>query len=142
MQYQSGEETLLAKHNFEHLSSTRDVNNKHYHADNGRFAERLFTDDIKSSSQRITFCGVVAHHQNGITERVIKKLTLTSRTLLVHAKNHWLEYISTMLWTFSLKAFQDCLNQLNVNIQGTTPDMRYSGVAYMNLRLRDFHTFG
>ena len=62
MQDQSGEATLQAKHDFEHLSSMRDVNIKHYHADNGRFSERLFTDDVKSISQRITFCGVRAHH--------------------------------------------------------------------------------
>ena len=37
---------------------------------------------------------------------------------------------------------QGRLNRLNVNLQGTTLDMRYSGVAAMTLRLRDFHTFG
>ena len=116
MQYKSGEATLQDKHDFEHLSSTRDVNIKHYHAENGQFFERLFTDDVKSSSQRIIFCGVGAHHQNGITERVIKELTLTSQTLLVHAQNNWPEYILTMLWQFSLKAAQDCINQLKVNL--------------------------
>ena len=103
---QSGEATLQAKHNFEHLSATRGVNIKSYHADNGRFAERSFMDDIKRCLQRITFCGVGAHHQNGITENAIKQLTLISRTLLVHAQNHWPEYISTMLWPFALKAVQ------------------------------------
>ena len=39
MQDQSGEATLQAKQYFEHLCSTRDVNIKHYHADNGRFVE-------------------------------------------------------------------------------------------------------
>ena len=71
-----------------------------------------------------------------------KKLTLIYRTLLVHAHNHWPEYISTMLWPFSLKAAQDHINQLNVNLDGTTPDMRFSGVAAKNLILRNFHTFG
>ena len=47
-----------------------------------------------------------------------------------------------MLWPFALKAAHDCLNQLNVNLDGTTPDMIFSGVAAKNLRLRDFHTFG
>ena len=128
---QSGDSTLQCKHDFEHLSATRDVSIKHYHADNGRFAERSFTDDCKSSSQHITFCGVGAHHQNGITENAIKQLTLVSRTLLVHAQSHWPEYISTMLWPFALKAAQDRLNQLNIDLKGTTPDMRFSGVAAM-----------
>ena len=139
---QSGESTLQTKRDFEHLAMTRDVNIKHYHADNGRFAERSFTDDVKQSAQRITFCGVGAHHQNGITENAIKQLTLVSRTLLVHAQSHWPEYISTMFWPFALKAAQDRLNQLNVGLDGKTPDMKFSGVASMSLRLRDFHTFG
>ena len=47
-----------------------------------------------------------------------------------------------MLWPFALKAAQDRLNQINVNLDGKTPDMIFSGVAAKNLRLRDFHTFG
>mgnify|MGYP000436230487 FL=1 len=139
---QSGDQTLLAKHDFEHLSKTRDVNIKHYHADNGRFGEKKFTDDVKACSQRITFCGVGAHHQNGITENAIKQLTLISRTLLVHAQDLWPEYITTMMWPLALKAAQDRLNQLNVDLNGSTPDMRYSGVSALTLRLRDFHTWG
>ena len=139
---QSGEATLQCKHDFEHLSATRGVDINHYHADNGRFAEKSFTDDVQSNGQRITYCGVGAHHQNGITENAIKQLTLVSRTLLVHAQSQWPEYITTMLWPFALKAAQDRLNQLNVKLDGRTPDMKYSGVAAASLRLRDFHTFG
>src|SRR6056300_1274480 len=51
-------------------------------------------------------------------------------------------YITTMLWPFALKAAQDRLNQLNIDLDGKTPDMKFSGVASMALRLRDFHTFG
>lgn len=97
---------------------------------------------MKSSQRRITFCGVGAHHQNGITENAIKQLTIVSRTLLVHAQDHWHEYITTILWPFALKAAQDRLNQLNVGLDGKTPDMKFSGVAAMALSLRDFHTFG
>ena len=42
-----------------------------------------------------------------------------------------------MLCPFALKAAQDFLNQLNVNLDVTTPDMRFSGVAAKNLRLRE-----
>ena len=47
-----------------------------------------------------------------------------------------------MLWPFALKAAQDRLNQLNIDLDGKTPDMKFSGVAAQALRLRDFHTFG
>ena len=139
---QSGDQTLEAKHDFEHKCGTRGVDVKHYHADNGRFAEKSFLDSIKKCMQRITFCGVGAHHQNGITENTIKQLTLTSRTILLHAQSHWPEYITTMLWPFALKAAQDRMNQLNMDLDGRTPDMKFSGVAAHTLRLRDFHTFG
>ena len=139
---QSGDQTLQCKHDFEHKCATRVVDVKHYHADNGRFAKKTFLDSIKQCMQRITFCGVGAHHQNGITENTIKQLTLVSRTILLHAQSHWPEYITTMLWPFALKAAQDRLNQLNMDLDGRTPDMKFSGVAAQSLRLRDFHTFG
>eukprot|EP00984_Skeletonema_dohrnii_P006299 scaffold2255_cov139-Skeletonema_dohrnii-CCMP3373.AAC.2 len=141
-QDQSGDATLQAKSDFEHLCNTRDVKVKQYHADNGRFAEHSFTDDVKKNGQRITYCAVGAHHQNGITENTIKQLTLISRTLLLHAQDRWPEYISTMLWPFALKSAQDRMNQINVDLSGRTPDMEFSGVAAANLRLRDMHTFG
>ena len=142
MNDQSGDATLAAKHEFEHLAATRGVKVKHYNADNGRFAEQTFLSDVKKCMQRITFCGVGAHHQNGISENAIKQLTLISRTLLVHAQRYWPEYITTMLWPFALKAAQDRLNQLNMNLDGKTPDMKFSGVAAHHIKLKDFHVFG
>ena len=97
MQSATGEETLQAKEAFEHNCNTRGVQPKQYHADNGRFAENTFTEDCKSKGQKLTFCGVGAHHQNGVAKNTIKQLTLTSRTLLLHAQRHWPEYITTML---------------------------------------------
>jgi hypothetical protein len=47
-----------------------------------------------------------------------------------------------VFWLLALKAAQERLNQLNVNLNGSMPDMRYSGVAALTLRLQDFHTFG
>ena len=45
---------------------------KHYHADNGRFDENGFIDAVNGKDQKITFCGVGAHHQIGIIENKIK----------------------------------------------------------------------
>ncbi|KAL7466170.1 hypothetical protein ACHAXS_006459 [Conticribra weissflogii] len=119
----TAESAVEAKHNFEHFAATRSVQVDRYHGNNGVFRDFLFMDDVKKSMQRITFCGVNAHHQNGIVERTIKSLTLISRTLLLHAQRHWPEYITTMLWPLALKAAQDRLNQLNVNLDGKSPDI-------------------
>ena len=45
---------------------------KHYHADNGCFAEDKFMQDCKDKMQKITFCGVGAHHQKLVVENTIK----------------------------------------------------------------------
>lgn len=67
-------ETLAAKHAFELYASTHGNRVLHYHADNGRFAENLWKQDILRQGQKLTFCGVSAHHQNGVAEKRIRDL--------------------------------------------------------------------
>ena len=43
----SGEETLRAKQEFEAHAASLGVRISHYHADNGRFKENIFMDDLK-----------------------------------------------------------------------------------------------
>ncbi len=97
------DKTLLAKSAFERHANDGGVSITSYRADNGRFADAGFQKAIKDANQSITFCEVGAHNKNGIVERCIKELTLISRTLLLHAKRHWPDYITTMLWPFALK---------------------------------------
>ena len=111
---QSGDATLQSKHDFEHICSTRGVKVKAYSADNGRFAEHSFLSDCKRCLQCLTFCGVGAYHQSGVSENAIKQLTLTALTLLVHAQSHWPENITTMLRPFALKAAQNRMNEFNL----------------------------
>ena len=91
------EETLLAKEVYKRFLASIGVTAHAYHADNGRFADKGFIDSCKSNNQTISFCGVGAHHQNGIVKRKIKDLTLGGRTFLLHAKRMLPEYISTIL---------------------------------------------
>ena len=67
----SAEATLEANHAYEHLSGSDEVRILRYHANNGRFAKHSFINDIKDKDQRITFCGVGSHHQNGIIKKKI-----------------------------------------------------------------------
>ena len=99
---------------------------KGYHADNRRYAEHMFKNDCHKKMQRLTFFGTDAHHQNGIAEAKRKHLTLTSRTMLLHAQRLWPEYISTMLWPFALLAAADHINNIHVDINGLTPEMKFS----------------
>jgi hypothetical protein len=138
----SAEATLEAKRDFEHKCAIRGVKVQQYHADNGRFAEKLFKDDCKAQGQHLTFCGVGAHHQNGIVERKIKDITLATRTILLHAMRYWPEYITTMLWPFAAKCIEDRINNLTVNDLGITPEMSFSGSQASQVQLKNYHPFG
>ena len=87
------DETLLAKEAMEKVMSQAGRNVKQYHADNGRFADNSFINAINSKDQKITFCGVGAHHQNGIIENKNKMLTLGAHTLLLHGMNEAMEKV-------------------------------------------------
>ena len=74
----TSEETLKSKLAFEKYALSHGVHIKHYHADNGRFKDTLFTTDIEEKGQTISYCGVGAHHQNGIAEKRIGDLQRTA----------------------------------------------------------------
>ena len=85
----------LAKHN---------INLQAYRANNSRFAEKGFMDEVIESNQGKSFCGVGARHQNGAIERCIGKINTRSRTMLLHAKRFWPEDITHILWPFVISA--------------------------------------
>ena len=79
------DETLGSKKAFERLVSRSDNTAKRYHADNGRYANNGFMASLNANNQIITFCGVGAHHQNGIVEQRIRTVTKIPRTFILHA---------------------------------------------------------
>ncbi len=97
------DETLLAKSSFRCHANEGGVTINSCHADNGGFAGSGFQQAVMDCNQKITYCAVGAHHQNGTVKRRIKELTLISWILLLHAKRHWPDYIATMMWPFALK---------------------------------------
>ena len=62
-------EMVQAKITFERYSEERGVHIWHYHADNGRFANKGFIDNCQLNNQCSTYCGVNVHFQNGIAEK-------------------------------------------------------------------------
>ena len=65
----TSKETLKGKLAFEQYARGLGVDVEHYHADNGRFADNSFINNVKEQGQTITYCGVNAHHQNGKAEK-------------------------------------------------------------------------
>jgi hypothetical protein len=88
MQELTLDKTLLVKSSLELHKNKGGVTINSYHMDNSCFADSGFQQAIKEADQKITSCAIGAHHQNGIVEQRIKKLTLISHMLLLHAKQH------------------------------------------------------
>lgn len=115
---------------------------KHYHADNGRFADNLWLADITTQGQSISFCGVGAHFQNGIAEKRIRDLTESARTMMLQAADKWPKAISVSLWPYAIRSANEVLNctprtdndrQAPIEIFSRTP---------VRPNLRHFHHFG
>ena len=54
-------------------------------------------------------------------KEIIKKFTLGSRTLIIHAEIYWPEKINTMLCTYALKEFSEQFNEITVDDDKINP---------------------
>jgi len=117
------------------------VNIKHYHADNGRFKDKLFSKSIEGKGQTISFCGVGAHHQNGIAEKRIGDLQRRATTLLLHAQRRWPDAIDTHLWTYAIRAANDSRNYAPTNKDDTCPMSKFCNTASVP-KVQHQHHFG
>ena len=133
------EETSAIKRVYELIADSHDVKVKYFHADNGRYAEKAFTDEFTECRQTITFCGVGAHHQKGLAENHIGRLTRGPSTNLLHAQICWREVIGEILWSFAWKDYERSYNDLQLDKDGLSPLHKFSSV-YEPFRIRDYHT--
>ena len=82
---------------FEKFCDARGVTVQHYHADNGRFADKGFVNHVAKNRQSITYCGVNAHFQNGMAEKRIRDLQDQATSMLMHAEAKWPDVITANL---------------------------------------------
>ena len=151
----NAEETVKAKQEFERVAESYGVRIRHYHADNGLFATKDFKESVKVAKQTISFCGVGAHHQNGIAERRIKDIQEGARTSLLHAKHRWPKAISASLWSAAARNYVNVRNALPTQyVPGTKTGRKVTHATYKESplskfsgteaepNLKDFHPFG
>jgi hypothetical protein len=134
-------EAISAKHQFELFASGFNRQIKRYHADNGIFATKLFRESCTRNKQQLSFCGVDAHHQNGIAERSIRTITEQARTMLIHAMIHWPEIIQESFWPYAIQLAVDIHNS-TPTASGLTPMEIFSGFKSHTSTLSNFHPFG
>ena len=137
----TSQETVMAKHVFERAAAQRGVTIKHYHADNGRFADNAFIQDCQVNNQILSYCGVNAHFQNGIAERRIRDLQERTRTSMLYAMNKWRKMVIINLWPYAMRHANDVANATPRKGQELSPLEMFSGVEIAP-KLRHFHAFG
>jgi hypothetical protein len=109
----SSDEMVEAKQAFEAYARSHGVTIKHYHADNGHFADHAFMQSVAKSGQTISFCRVKAHFQNGIAEKCIRDLSEQAHKQLLHAKARWPEAIEINLWPYVIHNANNIHSQHN-----------------------------
>ena len=133
-------ETLAAKTACEQHFKTYNVEIKAYHADNGRFQENAFKKSCADAKQELTFCGVGAHHQNGLIERHIRHLSDSSRAMLLHAMLRW-RWVTLHLWPYALHHASYLHNHLPRKSDGKTRTELFASTTFEQ-QLQHLHTFG
>ena len=133
-------ETVEAKQAFERFARDRGVSVEHYHCDNGVFASRGFREEIQRCGQTISFCGVGAHHQNGVAERRIQDLSDSARAMLAHA-SHRNPAITAHLWPYALRHASYVRRLLPREGHSKSPEEFFSSVA-IRPTTRYLHSFG
>jgi hypothetical protein len=134
------DETILAVKAFEKVTAQANRTVKHYHVDNSSFAHKGFLDKVNCKDQKITFCAIRAHHQNGIIENKNRILTLSARTLLLHGIRMWPQMIDTIFWPFAFKAAAKQHNLLLLSSYGQTPLSVFHDVTVNTIPVKTFHT--
>ena len=66
------------------------------------YKSKEFKEDLARRQQTITYSGVGAHGQNGVSERGIPKELIFSRTMMLHQALMWPEHFDMRLWPFAL----------------------------------------
>ena len=134
------EETIEAKRAFEAYARQYELVILHYHADNGRFADKQFIKHIDNEQQTISFCAANAHFQNGKAEKRIRDLQEQARTMLMHSMNKWPHASSIHLWPYALYHGNDIRNHLPLKSNKSPFEIFTS--SSVQPKLKNFHTFG
>jgi hypothetical protein len=133
-----------AKKAFEAFAGLHGVKIRHYHADNGRFAETQWMAAVNNHrpQQTMSFCGVGAHHQNGIAEKKIRDLQEHARTMMLHAAIRWPKGHTVSLWPYAIRTAVDVMNSTPRSDKTKVTPMERFAETKTRPKLRDFHVFG
>jgi hypothetical protein len=95
-------ETLKAKLSFEALSAPLDVSMNITTLKIEGLRKKILKD-IEKKGQKMSYCGVNTHFQNGIAERIIRDLQERARPMINCAMNHWPEAVDKCRWNYTIR---------------------------------------
>jgi hypothetical protein len=137
----TADETLKAKKAFELHAESFGVQIKQYLADIRRFQDIKFKEHCIEQSQRLTYCGVNAHFQNGRAERKIRDLQDVARMSLLHAMKKWPTAITINLWPYAMRYVNDINKYVPRKHEKESPIEMFSSTE-LKAKLHQFHHFG
>ena len=94
-----------------------------------------------NARQRLTFCGMNAHLQNGITERSIHDLLESARKQLLHACACWPQAVHFAPWPYTLRNAALLHNNLPV-LEDDTLRLELFSSILVGCNMKHMHTFG
>ncbi|MCA1806890.1 MAG: GAG-pre-integrase domain-containing protein, partial [Actinobacteria bacterium] len=121
-------ETVQQKHAFERHAKCNGVRIKQYRADNHPFRSAEFLADIETQDQTISYSGVGAHHQNGVSERGIQTVSKWALAMMMHQLIHWPAQFDPALWPFALEHAAYIWNNMPKERGGLTPAELFAGM--------------
>ena len=133
-------EMVQAKIAFERYSEERGVHICHYHANNGRFADKGFIYNCQLNNQRLTYCGVNVHFQNGIADKRIRDLQEGTRTSLLFTLHKWPCMLSIHLWPYAMCTANKMMNSTPTKYCDKSLQELFSGINMLP-KIKHFHTF-
>lgn len=139
----SAADTLRGKQIIEQEAHDLGIKIESYHSDNGIFAQKEFKNHCEQQKQTLSYCGVGAHHQNGIAEINIRTVCNLARANLIHLLLMWPEKCNINLWALSINYAVWIFNRLpKDSLGGLSPNEMWSGVRSTHSDLRRAHVFG
>jgi len=110
-------------------------------ADNGVSKANVFIQHIREHNQRIRYCGVNAHHQNGIAEQSIRTISDMAHAMMLHTSIRWKNGVDATLWPMATHYVTYIYNHMP-NSDGIAPVDLFSGTQFPHHKLKDIHVFG
>jgi len=135
-------DTLKSKMEYEQLCLSHGFSVSKYRTDNGTFTAQSVIGDIESKSQKISFSGAGAQHQNGVAERAIKTISEAARTIMLHAALRWPDAYDPSLWPMAMQYACDIYNETPRGQADVSPNEIFSEIHSTHSRLLNAKAWG